>query len=1386
MDDDLIARLQSDFAGTAAEAIELAVAAGGPIVGALLTGINDTPDTALRRRLRDHLERAAFRPGGLNREAIHRLREALTDRVPLPPLDQDRVLRAFGDASQRLLGGPRDSGGHWIARPEEERLFTLIHQPDPALIALLGAPGAGKSALLATLGIRLQQTGALLLALKADQLPRDIASLDALDDWIGGPLPVAEALRRLARDHGRVVLLIDQLDALTEVMDQYSRRLEVLLRLVREVRHVPNLAVVLSCRPFEYRHDQRLRTLAPMEVSLSLPPWEQIQPLLGVRTEGWSDEVREMLRTPQHLSLFLRSSRGDAPPFTSYHAMLKALVDRLTPSARALAQDIAMEMAKEEQLSLGTLRFEARDAALRELEREDMLLVSEDRSRLQFSHQTLADFLRARAFLAENRSLADYVIAEKQESLFVRPTLSTALRFLRQSDRALYHREFGRLWTHQGLRKHLRFLLIALLGEVSDPDDQEAVWMRGVLAQPELRRRALASIAGSPGWFQRLQGDIAATITAPPEQAWQAVEILIRALPFADAEVRALVERHWLARDGYSAHVFRVLESIIVWPEAWLAIAGQVVERGDVAPIFAARLLMMVAQAQPAAAAALLSRALWGQLGRFEPPPPAETEQRDEEDGLAQAIRRLNREHDIHGPVEALLKTLDWREAVEVLTRDGPAALIQEVWPWFLEVLRRLEQADGGAMMRYRLIYGDAFEPPDVEADRSSLAQSLILAVRAFARADMEGFLSLVASNKHHDAMPVHNLLAAGLAEVAGEYPAVVLEYLLEDPRRFTVGTLRNVHGDTQRLIAAVLPALSAEDWLRLERAILTWDIYDHLREDDGKERRDTLRWRRQHRLRLLRAFPEQFLSQAGRRHRQTEERAFPYLRDTDIGPVECDWVGSPVSAEEMTLASDEDLIGLFDKFTDAVDSDHRQPLRRSGGSREVARAFEALAKKQPERALRLVHRLRPGDQERPVCAALQAFRETNALPGKQMVELVISLQARGFGSDEFVDEAAWCLGAAAEQGLDDAICDMLRGWLRDWQPPPPSPYWDQRRQAEEQTPQSLLWQGSRMVLVPGGNYPLLEALQAGYLGREPLALETWMALLEQHLERPENPDVWKHLTHRMGFLARLDRDRATAFLDRLAARYPEVRDSQAGALLVARHHGWLPEDSLDRLLDRWIAGDWRQGPQAAGEVAALRLCHRPDDPAAFQRLEGWLSRQTGEAAYRLRLGIAHTMAEAWRHSELRVLATDWLLRLLPQAGDAVADAIGRIFLHHPFPTDDSTRQLLSAIRQQPRVLAGAWSHAALDRLKESLGSGWQPDLIHALASSLIQQAGTAVADIRTRWAGDADDLIDIALTLHRITETRALGLDLFETLLEMQAFGVGDRLRDLDRPTFR
>lgn len=1314
-----------------------------------------------------------------------------TPSPPHPAVDIEAVSRAFGAASQAVLSWPQEIDGHWIERPELEHLHTLAVSDTPGVTVLLGGPGEGKSALLARLGTRLADEGVLLLAIKADQMPRHVGTLEALDEWIGAKTSVTSAFRKLASAQ-RVVLLVDQLDALADLMDLHGERLTALLRLVHEVMNIPNLQVILTCREFEFRNDVRLNTLRAEPVTLSPLSWQHVLPLLnasGSNPAGWDEEVQDVLRTPQHLAIFLAhlADTGTAPTFGSYQAMLEEVITsrierKFGPRTLEAAERIAIAMADAEDLRVGRARF-AREfgAEIGHLEAEGFLVASNDRLSLVFRHQTLFDFIRTRAFLREGTSLAAYVTEGKQESLFVRPILWSALQYLRAADRALYRREFGALWSREALRPHLRFLLVAFLGQVNDPDDIEARWLLPTLDALSDRPRTLRAMASGRGWLARIHGRLPELMRAPPREAWSVIPLLRSAVTRERDAVLGLVERFWASDSQYVGHALEVVQNVQEWDERASNLACRLASDLSVMTAHCRHLTTIIAQTRPDLAVAVVVSRLRAELAR------------------AKAAPGPDQESSGHGSIDGLLaRAHEWHELDKLVAR-APREFLEAAWPWLLSSLEASAAQDGEYVDgTYRPAKGLAWVRLKGKL-RADIPSAFDSAMRAFAETDPGAYVVFVEARQASDLMVVHRLIAAGMERLVAARPEAALDYLLGDPRRFALGEYHDVIADTGRIVAALVPALGDDDALRLERAIVSWP---GLRAQEPgalaelrRRRRDAVR---KLRLRLLRLFPAERLSQAGRRHREQEERAFPWAPNFDVGEPVSYYVGGSMSAAQMAAASGDAILNLFGTLTDDTEWDHprRRRLDSKGGSIPTSREFAVFAKAHPDRALCLIGRFRPGCQERPVGTALATLGEVKEVDPGQLVACVHRLEAAGFSSSAYRADAAHCLREVARRadGLDDATCALLEGWLEDWVAPDATAgSADEVLQAapteDGERASSILWDRSGIEIWPEGNFSTLDAITLGYLLREPPDVDGWLGVLDRHLTRPENPRVWIGLVRFLDYLYLAQRERAIAWLGRLLQRFPEILRSRAGVHVVFHVLDFIPPDLYAWVNRSWLTSGWVEGPQAAGEISALRFCRRVEDPDSRAELAGLIEGSGIALALvpGVRLGIAYTLVEAWPEPMLRAYVTPLLLRLIQEADEATSGALRTLFLRtDPLPADRWTDQVLGAFVSHSHVLGKGDGTFVLDRLKDVITGGGDARLVHEVISTLMDHAASQLKDVRTSWAGQIGELVELALTLHRMPETRLEGLALFERLIALEVYGVEDRLASLDRRLLR
>ena len=410
-------------------------------------------------------------------EGIRQIKGLLLPGPPIPDvteisLDRDELVVAFHEASASLLTWPTTlADNRWLPRDELKRLTKLIQSQDSSTTLLLGTPGSGKSALLAKLGQRAVELGYPVLGIKADKLEHSVNSPARLAQQLRLPALPDACVRFLATGE-RVVVLIDQLDALADLVDLRSERLNVLLDLVRRLHGLPNVHIVCSCRQFEFRHDSRLAALNDNnQLTLELPIWEQVCEILGgtgIDARNWPQALRESLRVPQHLKVFLQRLRGtaEAQVFTSYQGMLDDLWRQMvsTPDGSELLMDLACMMGEEESFWLPVARFEERENLITALASEGILSRPDDGPKVGFQHQTLFEHARARAFARGNGSLTSHV-SKRQDGLFVRPTIWSTLSYLREAAPGTYAAEMQNL-CQADLRLHVKYLLIEFLGQV--------------------------------------------------------------------------------------------------------------------------------------------------------------------------------------------------------------------------------------------------------------------------------------------------------------------------------------------------------------------------------------------------------------------------------------------------------------------------------------------------------------------------------------------------------------------------------------------------------------------------------------------------------------------------------------------------------------------------------------------------------------------------------------------------------------------------------------------------------------------------------------------------------------------------------------------------------
>lgn len=1328
----------------------------------------DDPETAvavLTRMARGNQSGLRLPPGPLQRSQIV---QALSERgveivSNVVPLDTTQVSRSFAAASADLANWkttlPNDD---WLERPELDILCERIANELVSLTLILGEPGCGKSALLAKLARKQVALGIPVLAIKADYLSEAVVDTRSLGDHLNLPADPIDCVVALAKST-KVLVLVDQMDALADLLVQHSTRLRAPMDLIRGLSGVQNIHIVASCRVFEHRHDTRLRNLDAETMTLDFPSWDNVEATLkksGIHAGGWNASIREDLRSPQTLNLFLQliKTTDEADLLLGYQHMLGELWKQQVLSdasgrAREALYAITTRMAEREVLWLPEALFETFHLELQRLSRSGILLC--EGGRIGFRHQTLYEYIRARSFLDVPGQLTDAVLS-RQHSLRVRPLLWHSLTYMRAVDRPTYAHEIERLW-HANLRPHLKMLLIEFLGQLQDPSSSETALVAEKWDDAWYRRRILATAPGSPGWFDWLAHDhLVEIMRLPVEEARSALPVLWRALPTRRSRVLDLIRSHWQPIAEKDHLTWFVLEQLPTWDTDCIALGRQILARTGISGWQANHMASVVSATDPSQAPLLLDAWLLQKT--------ADAQQPAEE---AARIAKILNEQELHD--------------LPAIAEAAPREFVAAIWPWVLKTIRLLALDEHDFVVGYRNVDMRFPDLSDEDLHRKPFIAAVIVGVRLLAERYPEDFLAFLQSNRQVDLMPVQRLLALGLRQVAAQHPADALAFLLEDPRRLVIGTYRDAHADSNHLIRAVSPHLDEEQVQQLERTVREWNRYTYLPDDDARTRLHRLQWTRQHRLRVLRAIPQEYMSAACRRHVAEEERAFPGLDDADVRISGLREISSPMDASHMQRAPEEDILSLFAELTDQTQWDHpRHPMR--GGVIQASRQLAELAKTAPDKAIRLIRRMSPGSNEIAVGAVLRALGESK-YDAAALHSLILELDQTGFNSAEFRGDAANAATAVSDgdSPLPQDLFDLLETWLRD---DPDSTKRDDDAEYKDLSG-SILWSYGGSVMVPQGNYPVLSALTRACLSQEPPRTDEWLSILEAHLGRKEQLKVWEVLAYDLRWLACADHGRAQRFLLDLFEAYPGLCKSRAGAILLAHIQNWISAETANILLDRLIATGTSFSAQAAGEILMLRYALQGEEESSLQDLLEQLLVDTDEDSLsaQCRIGLAYAAAELWSEADFRARLHPHLLRLLDMGDEKVTAAAARLFAQRHLKPDTASRELLDHLQARPELL----KQVADNDLGECLVSILEaaPLVVANVVNSLLNASGDEFFNGTSSRYFLVDNLLTISLRLQEMgAPFQELGAHVFERLLEFNTPEARNVALDLDKRT--
>ncbi len=834
---------------------------------------------------------------------------------------------------------------------------------------LLDQAGMGKSVVMRDVLLGLENRNVDTLAIKADQQLSETIDLSDIQRKLGFSYPLEQIISRLAKLN-RVVILIDQIDALSLSLAHDQQSMNVTIDLVARLRQIPNVRILLSCRIFDRNTDPRLKAIETDQV-FSIPRLSEAEVngvlnTLRVNYSQLTPATKDLLGIPLHLDLFARALDSNDIGFEKLRGIsslqeLYALIwqnvivrseigsppisDRIDVINRLTGFMDSRQRTSAPQSVLQTSETRHLERAVNWLASTGILI--RGKTDWNFIHQTFFDYCYARRFVEQGNNIFETLLASKQ-GVFERPKLIQIISYLRTYDHPQYLRDLQNLLFSNVLRFHLYDLLLNWFGGLQNPKTDEWNLALKILGDDQKFSRLLIAMYGNPEWFKYLTPFIPHWLEDEERQAvtlgyfrsiidhsqHETIQILERFLGKSDMWNEQIALSVFHIRNWQTDNAVSLFEKTIYQLKSPLRRDLLHLEKVcEISPISGCRIIRY-----------LFDQALNNQM--------ASSSQFTSSFFLDNELRELE------GTIE---------NAMKIVGEKVPTSYLEIMFPWVVKVVTVVPYSD--QMPRFT---SDALSYNWYDSTfniQNTFVHSIINALTQVAHDEQNIFQPISQQLKNLSYQTPQQLLAYVYSSLPEQYAEDAFNFLITDQRRYGLG---EEQFDSRRLISAIFPFLSSEQKELLESNILqfSWPVYKEL----GLH---GLRWSGFEQYRLLHSIPVELLSLKAKKRLAEWQRKFPDTPISDKPPMGTrgGFVPSPIPNEHAKKMSNKNWLQAMGKYKTGIN----QAGPFGGGAHQLSGVLLNEIKNDPERFHKLFKEV-PGDiHDSYVSAFANGFIESNS-----------------------------------------------------------------------------------------------------------------------------------------------------------------------------------------------------------------------------------------------------------------------------------------------------------------------------------------------------------------------------------------------------------------------
>jgi hypothetical protein len=414
-----------------------------------------------------------------------------------------------------------------LMRQEVDRVIDLLQgkvAPNELLVPVViaGAAGMGKSVITTDLLDKLSQMGYICLSLKCDLLD-DVKDEITLRQRLNIKYDFFELFKVLNDNNLKVIILIDQLDAVSESLLTDRSIANFYYDWIHKLLKNLNVQVVVTCRDYDLQKDDLLgkfnqgRNVVPVK-ALQASEITQILALLEIDYNSLKPALQKLLATPLHLDIFCCIAGNmdkihwqDIQSINNLYDKLweqriETLKGGLSEKAKVVLYRLAQDFFKNQKLVGSEKKYRnVNNLTIKALETNNLLIIND--KNIQFFHQTFFDYVFARSFVEDDKNRLTQVLRDKsKQNLFVRSAVRYVLAYLRDYDKHLYCEEIETFLSQsEQFRFHLQILAIEQLARLVDPNDDELKLVEKWILPNNVFKGVFSEYVNNVAWFRLLE-----------------------------------------------------------------------------------------------------------------------------------------------------------------------------------------------------------------------------------------------------------------------------------------------------------------------------------------------------------------------------------------------------------------------------------------------------------------------------------------------------------------------------------------------------------------------------------------------------------------------------------------------------------------------------------------------------------------------------------------------------------------------------------------------------------------------------------------------------------------------------------------------------------------